>query len=136
MSLPAMSSTLVGSLVPMKLELHFLGGLVCQLNLRLHASLLTKSTGPVTDYGSSMVQWIRTRRPRYKCAHRLETERPSASYAVDVRGILLSRFSGSSLANNSVRCFLPWVESMPQLTQFPSGICINQLVNQRSPSQW
>lgn len=41
--------------------------------------------GPVTDYGSSMLQWMRTRRPRYKGAHRMEAERPSASYVVDVR---------------------------------------------------
>jgi hypothetical protein len=46
-------------------------------------SLLTP-TGLVTDYGSSMVQWMRTRQPRYKGSHRLETERPSASFAVDV----------------------------------------------------
>lgn len=40
--------------------------------------------GLVTDYGSSLVQWMRTRRPRYKGGHRMETERPSASYVVDV----------------------------------------------------
>jgi hypothetical protein len=39
----------------------------------------------VTDYGSSMVQWVHTRRPRYKSSHKTEAERPSASYAVDVR---------------------------------------------------
>ncbi|KAJ5187106.1 hypothetical protein N7449_010100 [Penicillium cf. viridicatum] len=38
----------------------------------------------VTDYGSSMVQWMRTRQPRYKGGYRLETERPSPSFAVDV----------------------------------------------------
>ncbi|KAB8201964.1 polyadenylation factor subunit 2 [Aspergillus parasiticus] len=38
----------------------------------------------VTDYGSSLVQWMRTRRPRYKGGHRMETERPSASYIVDM----------------------------------------------------
>ncbi|KAJ6124747.1 hypothetical protein N7471_012064 [Penicillium samsonianum] len=40
----------------------------------------------VTDYGSSMVQWMRTRQPKYKGGHphRLETERPSPSFAVDV----------------------------------------------------
>ncbi|EQL35898.1 polyadenylation factor subunit 2 [Blastomyces dermatitidis ATCC 26199] len=39
---------------------------------------------PVTDYGSSMVQWMRVRQPRYKGSHRLERERPSASYTVDM----------------------------------------------------
>ncbi|KAJ5287002.1 hypothetical protein N7478_002688 [Penicillium angulare] len=38
----------------------------------------------VTDYGSSMVQWMRTRRPRYQGGHRMEVERPSASFTVDV----------------------------------------------------
>ncbi|EEH37108.2 polyadenylation factor subunit 2 [Paracoccidioides lutzii Pb01] len=39
---------------------------------------------PVTDYGSSMVQWMRVRQPRYKGSHKLERERPSASYTVDM----------------------------------------------------
>ncbi|OJJ50516.1 hypothetical protein ASPZODRAFT_155656 [Penicilliopsis zonata CBS 506.65] len=38
----------------------------------------------VTDYGSSLVQWMRTRRPRYQGGHRMEAERPSASYVVDM----------------------------------------------------
>ncbi|KAJ5103002.1 Polyadenylation factor subunit 2 [Penicillium argentinense] len=38
----------------------------------------------VTDYGSSMVQWMRTRRPRWKGEHRMEVERPSASFTVDM----------------------------------------------------
>jgi polyadenylation factor subunit 2 len=40
--------------------------------------------GPVTDYGSTTVQWMRNRRPRYKHAAAMEVERPSASYIVDV----------------------------------------------------
>ncbi|MCJ1319966.1 pre-mRNA cleavage and polyadenylation factor (CPF) complex subunit [Xylographa vitiligo] len=39
---------------------------------------------PVTDYGSTMVQWMRHRRPRYKGGFILEAERPSASYVVDM----------------------------------------------------
>ncbi|KAL2848830.1 WD repeat protein [Aspergillus pseudoustus] len=38
----------------------------------------------VTDYGSSMVQWMRHRRPKYKGGHCMEIERPSASYTVDM----------------------------------------------------
>ncbi|KAJ5117175.1 Polyadenylation factor subunit 2 [Penicillium atrosanguineum] len=38
----------------------------------------------VTDYGSSMVQWMRTRKPRFRGEHRIETERPSPSFGVDV----------------------------------------------------
>ena len=41
-------------------------------------------TGPVTDYTSSMVQWMRHRQPRYKGGGRMEMERPSPSYIVDV----------------------------------------------------
>ena len=38
---------------------------------------------PVTDYGSSLVQWITNRRPRYRgVVH--EQERPSPSYIIDV----------------------------------------------------
>ena len=40
--------------------------------------------GPVTDYGSTTVQWMRNRRPRYKGNSLLEMERPSPSYIVDV----------------------------------------------------
>ena len=40
--------------------------------------------GPVTDYTSSMVQWMRHRQPRYKGGGRMEMERPSPSYIVDV----------------------------------------------------
>ena len=40
--------------------------------------------GPVTDYGTSMAQWMRNRRPRYKGGIVLEAERPSDSYIVDV----------------------------------------------------
>ena len=42
-------------------------------------------TGPVTDYTSSMVQWMRRRQPRYKGGGRMEMERPSPSYIIDVR---------------------------------------------------
>ena len=41
-------------------------------------------SGPVTDYTSSMVQWMRHRQPRYKGGGRMEMERPSPSYIVDV----------------------------------------------------
>ncbi|KZF21594.1 WD40 repeat-like protein [Xylona heveae TC161] len=39
---------------------------------------------PVTDYGTSMVQWMRNRRPRYRGAPVCEMERPSASYIMDI----------------------------------------------------
>lgn len=48
-----------------------------------------RSQGPVTDYGSSMVQWMRHRQPRYKGGVRMEMERPSASYIVDVCSTML-----------------------------------------------
>lgn len=40
--------------------------------------------GSITDYGSTMVHWMRNRQPRYKGAYQGEAERPSASYIVDV----------------------------------------------------
>ena len=49
-------------------------------------SCLTKPIlGPVTDYGSTMVHWMRNRQPRYKGGYQGEMERPSASYIIDVR---------------------------------------------------
>lgn len=41
-------------------------------------------TGPITDYGSTMVHWMRNRQPRYKGGYQGEFERPSPSYIVDV----------------------------------------------------
>lgn len=41
-------------------------------------------TGPVTDYGATIVHWMRHRLPRYRGSFRGEVERPSASYIVDV----------------------------------------------------
>ncbi|PVH82499.1 WD40 repeat-like protein [Cadophora sp. DSE1049] len=39
---------------------------------------------PVTDYGSTMVHWMRNRQPRFKGGYQGEMERPSASYIVDM----------------------------------------------------
>jgi len=44
----------------------------------------TFEKGPVTDYGSTMVRWMRNRGPKGILNPRLEQERPSASYIVDV----------------------------------------------------
>ena len=40
--------------------------------------------GPVTDYGSTIVHWMRNRQPRFKSGYQGEMERPSPSYIVDV----------------------------------------------------
>lgn len=45
---------------------------------------LISHVGPVTDYGSSMVQWKRNRKPRYRGGAMMEMERPSSSYVIDV----------------------------------------------------
>lgn len=42
------------------------------------------NTGPVTDYGATMVHWMQNRQPRYKARLQGEMERPSPSYIVDV----------------------------------------------------
>ncbi|KAG9232031.1 WD40-repeat-containing domain protein [Amylocarpus encephaloides] len=39
---------------------------------------------PITDYGSTMVHWMRNRQPRFKGGYQGEMERPSASYIVDM----------------------------------------------------
>ncbi|KAK3302002.1 WD40-repeat-containing domain protein [Chaetomium strumarium] len=39
---------------------------------------------PVTDYGATIVHWMRRRQPRYKGSFVGETERPSNSYIVDM----------------------------------------------------
>jgi len=38
----------------------------------------------VTDYGSSMIQWLSQRKPAYKGTFHFEQERPSQSYVIDV----------------------------------------------------
>ncbi|KAH6625616.1 WD40-repeat-containing domain protein [Boeremia exigua] len=48
------------------------------------ACTLLTDPGAVTDYGATTVQWMRSRRPRYKHAAAPEMERPSASYIVDM----------------------------------------------------
>lgn len=56
------------------------------------AANLSFYPGPVTDYGSTTVQWMRNRRPRYQQSSFMEAERPSPSYIVDV-GTFHAHFS-------------------------------------------
>ncbi|KAL5467987.1 hypothetical protein PMIN07_003336 [Paraphaeosphaeria minitans] len=65
--------------------------LLCRLTLAAMADYYQYDGPPrprpkraVTDYGSTTVQWMRNRRPRYKNASAPEVERPSASYIVDM----------------------------------------------------
>ncbi|KAL2064166.1 hypothetical protein VTL71DRAFT_4660 [Oculimacula yallundae] len=39
---------------------------------------------PATDYGSTMVHWMRNRQPRFKGGYQGEMERPSPSYIIDM----------------------------------------------------
>lgn len=39
---------------------------------------------PITDYGTSMVQWLDKRKPAYRGSRHYESERPSLSYVVDM----------------------------------------------------
>lgn len=59
------------------------------------AELTVASTGPVTDYGSTMVHWMRYRQPRYKGGYQGEVERPSPSYIIDVSRRLTTTFPSS-----------------------------------------
>jgi hypothetical protein len=60
-------------------------------------------TGPVTDYGSTLLHWIRNRQPRWKGAYHGEMERPSPSYIVDV-----SQCSNVSVDLTSARDLTEW----------------------------
>lgn len=40
--------------------------------------------GPVTDYSSTVINWMRNRKPAYQGSYRGEAEQPSPSYIVDV----------------------------------------------------
>jgi hypothetical protein len=60
-------------------------GLLKFLDENLEKYLLTlHDIGPVTDYGSTVVHWMRNRQPRFKGGYQGEMERPSPSYIVDV----------------------------------------------------
>jgi len=45
---------------------------------------LTGAQGPVTDYSSTVINWMRNRKPAYQGSYRGEAEQPSASYIIDV----------------------------------------------------
>ncbi|KLU84289.1 polyadenylation factor subunit 2 [Magnaporthiopsis poae ATCC 64411] len=58
-------------------------------NITTHRNHLTNQhllriKGPVTDYSSTLVHWMRHREARYKGAYHGEVERPSPSYIIDM----------------------------------------------------
>lgn len=93
--------------------------------------LTTLAIGLVTDYGSSMVQWMRTRQPRYKGGHRLETERPSPSFAVDVRDLSHLRRRQQLTSHRS---FPRWRDLTLPSTLSPYDTFISLLESQRNLS--
>lgn len=55
------------------------------LSLGMHQrKVLTLLLGPVTDYGATIIHWLRHWAPSYQGFYSGEAERPSASYIVDV----------------------------------------------------
>jgi hypothetical protein len=44
--------------------------------------------GPVTDYGSTMLHWMRNRQPQWKGGYDGERERPLPSFIIDVSEML------------------------------------------------
>ncbi|KAI1432943.1 WD40 repeat-like protein [Xylaria sp. CBS 124048] len=48
------------------------------------AYMRVRGRRPVTDYGSTMVRWMRDRQPRYKNSYMREQEQSSASYIIDM----------------------------------------------------
>lgn len=105
----------------------------------VNRNFANKFKGPVTDYGSSMVQWIRNRGPRHKGFPKVEVERPSASYIVDVCRPIQTLTSSATIpgyrAYSACRCFHPLQDSTPLPTRYLSDIFILPLVKQRSRSQ-
>jgi len=81
--------------------------------------------GPVTDYGSSMVQWMRHRQPRYKGGVRMEMERPSPSYIVDVcrPAALYGSYRWFNLIHGP-RCYRRQPRFNGLSMQYLRGICI------------
>jgi len=61
--------------------------------------------GPVTDYSSTVINWMRNRRPAHQGAYRGEAEQPSASYIVDVSASCPP--ANSSCSPALFRCCLP-----------------------------
>ena len=70
-----------------------------------HTLTADSVSGPVTDYTSSMVQWMRHRQPRYKGGPRIEMERPSPSYMIDVRGLSRREICSTQSCSNML-CIL------------------------------
>ncbi|VBB86965.1 Putative polyadenylation factor subunit 2 [Podospora comata] len=57
---------------------------LCRRELEVDLTEPPPPPGPVTDYGATIVHWMRNRRPGYQGSYRGEVERPSASYIVDM----------------------------------------------------
>jgi hypothetical protein len=74
------------------------------------------NVGLVTDYGSSMVQWMKNRGPVYKGPPKVEMERPSASYIVDVSLCFPNLFQLLLSLTDGTRCYLlqPFVTTPPK----------------------
>ncbi len=94
-----------------------------QSSLWVHSSqsqILAKPfPGPVTDYTSSMVQWMRHRQPRYKGGARIDIERPSASYIVDVCDPCGHRYRTRLLmVDRCGRCYRPRQSPLMRLKQY------------------
>jgi hypothetical protein len=86
---------------------------------------LMPKKGPVTDYGSTMVNWMRHRQPHYKGSYLGELERPSISYMIHV-SILDS--SENTLILTDHRCSLPQRDLHTLLRRFLPSISIHRSI--------
>jgi hypothetical protein len=57
---------------------------VCSSLIKHFDTFHYHAVGPATDYIANMAQFVQNRRPQYKGSVGFETERPSASFVIDV----------------------------------------------------
>jgi hypothetical protein len=82
-------------------NMYFYYLLVCCVCLVDENSANKAYSGPITDYGSTMVHWMRNRQPRFKGGYQGEMERPSPSYITDVS----SKQAKLVSYTDGIRCF-------------------------------
>jgi len=66
--------------------------------------MLKRASGPVTDYGSTLVHWMRNRLPKWQGSYNGEVERPSPSYIIDVSPQMLETGQGQANLTLHARC--------------------------------
>lgn len=89
--------------------------------------------GPVTDYSSTVINWMRNRKPAYQGSYRGEAEQPSPSYIVDV-STSTPKPHPALLLTCPPRCCLPMLDFRRCATRFPSATSIRRSIRLSTPS--